>query len=201
MLVVISNPEVIEDEAVIINQLFDEGMPLFHLRKPNYSREELTTLLNQIKSEYYSKISLHQYHEMANDFGINRLHFTEKNRLGTQEDMLQNLKKESLLSTSVHSVGDYKNLGNNFEYSFFGPVFNSISKEGYHAALGNGFSVTNIKNKTKIIAIGGINQDNITKVFDMGFDGAAVLGAIWQSPKNAICNFKLIMEEWKKTDQ
>ena len=144
MLVVISNPEVIEDEAVIINQLFDEGMPLFHLRKPNYSREELTTLLNQIKSEYYSKISLHQYHEMTNDFGINRLHFTEKNRLGTEEDMLQNLKTESILSTSVHSVGDYKNLGNTFEYSFFGPVFNSISKEGYHATLENGFGVVNI---------------------------------------------------------
>lgn len=201
MLVVISNPEVIENEGAIINELFGEGMLLFHLRKPNYSRELLTNLLNSIKSEHYPKIALHQHHEMAKGFGITRLHFTEKNRLGTQEDVLKNLKKESILSTSVHNVGDYKNLGNTFEYSFFGPVFNSISKEGYHATLENGFSVANIKSKTKIIAIGGINQDNISKVFDIGFDGAAVLGAIWQSPKNTICHFKLIMKQWKITDQ
>ncbi|WP_204280099.1 hypothetical protein, partial [Raoultella ornithinolytica] len=39
------------------------------------------------------------------------------------------------------------------------------------------FSVQN----SKLIAIGGIDEHNCVKAFDMGFTGVAVLGAIWQS--------------------
>jgi thiamine-phosphate pyrophosphorylase len=201
MLVVISNPSAIADEAIIINELFDVGMQLFHLRKPGYSKDELRELLNKINPQHYSKIALHQYHEMANDFGITRIHLTEKNRSELNDDELRKLKEANILSTSVHSIESYKTLSKQFDYAFFGPVFNSISKQGYTAVVDNEFNLSGIKTSTKIIAIGGINEENINKVFDMGFDGVALLGAIWQAPVDVVTNLKKIMNRCRISAQ
>jgi thiamine-phosphate pyrophosphorylase len=39
--IVISNPTVIQNEANLINDLFNEGLSCFHLRKPNASEAEI----------------------------------------------------------------------------------------------------------------------------------------------------------------
>ena len=188
MIIIISNPAPVADEAKIINDLFDAGMELFHLRKPDYSKEELKTLLLKIGFEHYSKIALHQHHELAEEFGITRLHYNEKKRMESKE-----LKKERcVLSTSVHSIKDYKNLSPDFNYAFLGPVFNSISKINYPTIVQENFNLSGNKTFTKIIAIGGIDEENINKAFEMRYDGVAVLGAIWQKPKEAVKNFKKI---------
>ena len=188
MIIIISNPAPLADEATVINELFDAGMELFHLRKPEYTKEELKTLLLKIGSDHYSKIALHQHHELTEEFEIKRLHYTEKKRMELKE-----FKKENgVLSTSVHSMKEYKNLSPDFDYAFFGPVFNSISKINYSSVVEDNFNLSREKTATKIIAIGGINEENINKAFEMGFDGAALLGAIWQEPKEALNNFKKI---------
>ena len=195
MIIVISNPERVADEATVINKLFDAGMELFHLRKPEYTKEELKTLLLKIGSEHYSKIALHQHHELAEEFGIKRLHYAEKKRMELKE-----LKKtDCVLSTSVHSMKDYKSLSSDFDYAFFGPVFNSISKINYTPVIGDDFNLSGNKTSTKIIAIGGIDEENVIKDFEMGFDGVAEVGAIWQEPKEAVYNFKNIHNKCRLT--
>ena len=49
MLVVISNPTAIANEASIINTLFDEGLRILHLRKPGIAPDEMSALIEQIK--------------------------------------------------------------------------------------------------------------------------------------------------------
>ncbi len=51
--IVISNPTVIHNEAKLINQLFNEGLPHFHLRKPNISESEMESLLHQIDAKFH----------------------------------------------------------------------------------------------------------------------------------------------------
>jgi thiamine-phosphate pyrophosphorylase len=201
MIIIISNPEPMADEANFINALFDAGMELFHLRKPDDSQEDLRQLLNKINQEHYSKIALHQHHEIAGDFGIARIHFTEKKRSELNEDELRKLKEVNMLSTSVHSIESYKTLSKQFDYTLFGPVFNSISKKGYTSVLEQEFNLAGIKLLTKMIAIGGINEENINKVFDIEFDGVALLGAIWQIPGDAVTNFKKITNKCRRSAQ
>ena len=74
-LIVISNPISISSEAQIINNLFNEGLRYFHLRKPNESMENIERLLAQIHPSFYPNIALHQHHQLASKFGIKRLHF------------------------------------------------------------------------------------------------------------------------------
>lgn len=202
MLVVISHPYPLTNEADYINALFDEGMEVFHLRQPDVLVDELKQLLDNIKPAYRSQIALHQHHEIKNEYGITRLHFTEVKRKGMSEKkFLQLTDSNNIFSTSIHQTEDYQKLSPCFSYTFFGPVFNSISKEGYTSTLSNGFIFPVEKSHSKVIAIGGINATNMRETMNMKFSGVAVLGAIWQKPNESIQQFKAIQKAWTQIDQ
>lgn len=191
MLIVISNPTFIKNEASLVNQLFDEGLEVFHLRKPESSKNELLFLLQEINSKHYSKIALHGHHDVAQKFGITRLHYTEGIRKQLNFEQLSG--SENIYSTSVHALDEYKNLSAHFSYTFISPLFDSISKPGYQAQSFD-LSSINKKKETKLIALGGINVVNYSKAYEMGFDGIALLGAIWNS-EDVIKTFKTIQTQ------
>ena len=64
---VISNPTPIANEAELVNGLFDEGLEVLHLRKPEATVDDIQSLLKQINSKYHHQIALHQHHEIADD--------------------------------------------------------------------------------------------------------------------------------------
>ena len=76
----------------------------------------------------------------------------------------------------------FNELNESWEYAFISPVFQSISKKGYGE---NSNILNDIKrrnnSKVKLIALGGINENNIQEVFDSEVDGVALLGAIWEN--------------------
>jgi len=194
-LVVISKEDFFSDEADYINRLFEEGMTSFHLRKPNASIQEIQSLLSSIDSNFLKNISLHQYHSLAPDYGIKRLHFTEANRLNTSREQLDLLRKSGYtLSTSVHSMENLQDFTGLFDYIFYSPVFDSISKSGYKSNLPANFKVNDEYQSIQTIALGGINSLNIKLVKEMKFNGAAVLGSLWQNPENAVSEFLKLKE-------
>ncbi len=200
MLIVVSNPTPVANEATIINALFDDGLEILHVRKPGADINELRALIEKIQSTYHHQIAIHQHHEIANDYGIKRLHFTETKRKEMSEEALIQLKGDkNILSTSIHQIEAYNTLSACFDYTFFGPVFNSISKQGYTSSLKNDFVFPVKDNHPKVMAIGGIEATNIQKAMDMQFNGAAVLGTIWQIPGESIQQFKAVQKAWEQT--
>lgn len=198
MVIVISNPTSIKDEHLIINQLFDAGLECFHLRKPGSSPNELQYLLSRIEKKNHSGIALHQHHELADSFGIHRFHYTGEDRKSlTKKDLDKHNEKAETISTSIHDLEEYQMLSCSFDYVFFGPVFNSISKPDYNSTLKSDFKIPLLR-KIKMIALGGIESSKITRIKEYGFDGAAVLGNIWTDPKKSIANFKSIKQEWER---
>ena len=194
-LIVISNPEAIANEAGIINRLFEAGLTRLHLRKPGYSEQKMAALLKQIDEQFYHHIALHQYHETAQDFGIERLHYTEQQRMNISAGKLAAQNKQGyILSTSIHNVAVLPSL-KWFDYAFLSPVFNSISKPGYMTNFAESLYLNKQCNYLNIIALGGINMSNINKIKAMNFDGAAVLGTIWNEPEIAVSNFKNLKQE------
>lgn len=168
-------------EAKGINELFEAGMGVFHLRKPDWSFEETAKLISNIDSKYHTQIAIHHHHYLSKEFDIRRLHFTESHRKNTDAKQIIHLKASGfILSTSAHNQEDL-NLLNNFKYTFFGPVFDSISKKDYKSKVSKDFKLANHLINTKVIALGGINQSNINCVKSMSFHGVAVLGAIWEN--------------------
>nr|WP_255607465.1 thiamine phosphate synthase [Pedobacter polysacchareus] len=210
-MIVISKPSFFKGEAQLINELFDLGMQRFHLRKEASDRRAHEVLLREINPCYLERIALHQFHELAVDFDLHRLHFKEKERLeGRHGDFT--MKPEITLSTSIHSTTHLTDL-HNFKYTFFGPVFQSISKKDYPGMIPAGFNLHQIADPkkpqqevknlppsmTKVIALGGVTASKISQLQQMNFDGAAVLGALWNAPEQAIPNFKKIKQACQTT--
>ena len=187
LVIIVSNPTALQNEAIHINELFNEGMQLFHLRKPNYTLDQMEELLKQIDIKNYHLISLHQHHELAVKYKLTRIHFPEHKRKETSEMQLKEWKDKGFtLSTSIHELEEYKNLSNVFDYTFYGPVYTSISKPDYKPKLNGLPKLEQEERKVKIVAIGGVDADKIMALRDAGFDGAALLGAVWNGLNTGI---------------
>lgn len=194
-MLVITNPVPIPNEIDTIHSLFENGLELLHIRKPDFSKEEMKSFLSEIKSGYRQQLVLHSHHQLATEFGINRIHFTEKTRMEMTDESLKNWKKNGfILSTSIHKMNDFEGLYNVFDYTFFGPVFESISKPDYHSNIDFKKELEHrTNNKTALIALGGITSDKIKTALEYGFDEVALLGTIWNS-NHPIENFKLCQQ-------
>ena len=193
-LIVVSSPDQVNDETSIINKLFELGLEYFHIRKPADTEEQVRKLIAGIEPDYYPCLSLHQHHSLAEEFGIKRLHYTENERGKLNNNTLEGLISNGfILSTSIHDLSLLPSL-NEYHYVFFGPVYNSISKQGYTSVLPPGFKLSKINGSPIIIGIGGIEAKNIAGIKKMNFDGAAILGSIWNNTKQAVENLKIIQQ-------
>lgn len=199
-LIVISSPTPVSQEAATINSLFDAGLELLHVRRPGMDAFELETLLQEIYPAHLAKMALHQHHQLAGQFGIRRLHLPEQQRLATSHEQLNELKEQGhILSTSIHALKDHQSLPAYFNYAFYGPVFESISKQGY-APRENFKGLEKKKSAVKLVAIGGVTPERIEEVKHWGFDGAAMLGAIWNSPGQAAGVLRRCYDKLKQTE-
>ncbi|MBS7252713.1 thiamine phosphate synthase [Flavobacterium branchiicola] len=189
-MIVITNPFFVEDEIDILHSLLKEGLSLLHIRKPDFSELEMAQFIHQIKLEYRANLVMHNHHDLAEDFGINRLHFSEKERKSLNDFPARFSKPRSFKSTSTHSIESFNSL-ENFEYAFLSPLFKSISKENYFPERDLFEELKSRTNhKTKMVALGGIDSENIRQVLEKGFDDVALIGSIWKN-ENPLKQFKL----------
>lgn len=173
-----SYPKVVLNEAARINLLMEREYDVFHLRKPDWTKEQVKDLLSQLDQNVLKRTALHQHYDLAVEFGIQRLHFNSSKRLNLSSEELQEMKwKDAIFSTSAHSVEEYLSLPAVFDYTFLSPVFDSISKEDYKA---NRFNLSKKNPHVDVIALGGVNFKNVQLINQMGFDGCAFLGSIWK---------------------
>ena len=191
-MIVLTNPLPVINEIDTIHSLFENGLELLHIRKPDFSETEMNAFLSEIKSDFRQQLVLHSHHQLASAAGIHRIHFTEKARIETSEKSLKIWQKNGfLLSTSVHQMIDFEEISSVFAYAFFGPVFESISKPKYVSNLDFKKELEHRKNnKTALLAVGGITADKIKTALEYGFDDVALLGTLWNS-NHPIENFIL----------
>ena len=191
-LVVISNATAVPNEAAIIQQLFEEGLDVLHLRKPEADEQAVRQLIESIPADYHNRIAMHGFFHLMEEYNIHRWHFREQHRQETAIEAMAQLKNKGYtLSTSVHDLPTVQRLTSLFTYVFFSPVFDSISKQQYKGIAGDDFYLEEEQKPVPVIALGGVDAGNIRSTMAMNFDGAALLGAIWKEPANAVENFKL----------
>lgn len=92
-------------------------------------------------------------------------------------------------STSIHRLNDWPTLSGQTELALYSPIFSSISKPGYGPTVSLAEidqQIVSIRQQSvqlpRLIGLGGIHADNINAVRLAGFDGAALMGALWQAP-------------------
>ncbi len=175
---VLSLPDFFDGEAQLIQQLFENGMPCFHLRKPAATVEEIEALINKIDASYYNRMIVHDQVELAKKYNLKGVHFSFRTRNEISTPLPNFIK-----SWSCHSLAELAEISNSVDDAFLSPVYDSISKDGY---LSN-FKFNDIRadlkqiNSCQVFALGGISIDKVEEIKILGFDGIAVLGTLWQS--------------------
>lgn len=191
-MIVITNPTAIANETNTIHALFENGLELLHIRKPDFSESEMRVFLSSINPEYRQQLVLHSQHQIAEEFEIIRFHLTEKHRFEICPETLYWYNEKGVrLSTSTHTIVDFNALNILYEYAFLSPVFPSISKANHQSRI-DLFEVIKERTNfsTQLVALGGISPENMKTTIAQGFDKNALLGTIWNS-KQPIENFKL----------
>lgn len=164
------------EEHRILTALFDEGLGLLHLRKPNTEPVYSERLINLLPASYRKNIVVHDHFYLKNEYNLRGIHLNQRN-----PEPPQGYKGQ--ISRSCHSADEVKASKKAFDYVFLSPIFDSISKDGYKSA----FTPDDLRLLAKqrvidkhVMALGGVSLDNIARLKDYGFGGAVVLGALWQ---------------------
>lgn len=191
-LIVITQPVLFPGELTYVEALFKAGLQRLHFRKPGATEEEIGAFLQRLSPEWYPRLVLQGQPELARQLGIGRLHMS----LEPWREYSEKAAAAGTLSTSLHSMEELETIESGdrkheLEYVYVSPLFDSISKKGYLANVGLLAEVPALKDRTiPVIGLGGIGKDNIAIVKDHGWDGAALLGYIWDDPKLAVTRFE-----------
>ena len=196
---IIITPEINHaEEFGSIPFFFSNGLSKLHLRKPFFALSDYRDYLSRIDKKFHAGISIHGHFSLLDEFPGLGAHIPSQVREEGRLAEIINLSRPSSLSASFHSWNEIEENPYPFDYVFISPVFNSISKKGYKAAI----DITmkrqvsqkiNLQNKKapSIIALGGVDAANIGLLQKNGFDGAAVLGAIWGSTDPVVSYMKI----------
>jgi len=176
-LIVITSAEHLDREADKINALFDAGMEILHIRKPDFAENQYIDLIEAIKKKYHAQIKIHAFFDLAEKYNLLGVHLNSRNPNYTG-------KRTVNISKSCHSIAELKEI-ENYDYVFLSPIFDSISKQGYRSNFSDAVlteASQNGKINQKVIALGGINLETLPMVKKYAFGGVAVLGGIAPPP-------------------
>ncbi|MBC9911074.1 thiamine phosphate synthase [Chitinophaga varians] len=195
MIWVITSPERIHEEEQIVADLLQAGASHLLLRKPSWQTADYLSFLEKIAPEWHPRIIVRDHAGVSSRFAVGGLHLSEKKRCSTDTRTLQRFP---LCSTGIHDTAAIATMPSTFNVLLLSPVFNSISKTGYHGRFAQ--PLPNKQGK-RILALGGVDASNIHQLKAWHFDGAALLGAIWQQPEKAVTLYQRIQQRWNSNDQ
>ena len=180
-IIIITSPVAVEGETASICRLLDSGVvDRLHLRKPSLTEVDTRLLIERIPERLYPAISIHDHHHLAAEYGLGGIHLNSRNPLPPVDGF------PGFVSRSCHSVEEVKKalLIDNADYCFLSPLFDSVSKRGYKGAIGEAechtLSLDGLLTE-RVIPLSGITPERLPEVAWLGFKGAAILGAAWET--------------------
>ncbi|PTX97689.1 thiamine phosphate synthase [Opitutus sp. ER46] len=184
-LVVISPERDRADELAVLDALCAAGLERYHVRKPHASAVALAAWLQGVPTRWRARLVLHQHHELAARFGLGGVHHRDP---GAEPASVAG--DASAVSRSCHDLATLRAAAGRYPSVFFCPVFASVSKPGHGpVAAGELAAVsswlrarTGEERRPEVLALGGVTAANAAQALALGFDGVAVIGAVWEAP-------------------
>lgn len=173
-LIAITPEQTLSDETERIVRLIDAGFDYIHLRKPQMSEADMREYVKALPAECRGRLKMHYFLPLAGEFGLGGVHLNSRCQLPPEGWRGQT-------SRSCHSLSEV-DANHGLDYVFLSPVFDSISKQGYHSNFAESQLRGNVDGK--VIALGGVTADKIQWLADVGFGGCALLGYLFGVDRN-----------------
>lgn len=173
-LIVVTAPTFFVEEDQIITALFEEGLDILHLRKPETPAMYSERLLTLIPSRYHRRIVTHEHFYLQEEFNLMGIHLNSRNP-SQPHDYSEHI------SCTCHSIQEIQHKKNYYDYMFLGPIFAGHSQETDNILKPEELREARKQRiiDSKVMAIGGISLDNILEIKDYGFGGAVITSALW----------------------
>lgn len=175
-LVLLTSPTFFVEEDKILSTLFEEGLDMLHLRKPNSEPVYCERLLTLIPQEFHKRIVVHDHFYLRDEFGLMGVHLSRRNPEGPKS-------YKGPVTRTCYSIEELRTYRPECQYLFLRNIFDSISEPNNTAS----FSSEQIQMAKregvidkKVMAEGGISLETIPQLRDMGFGGAVVRGDLWK---------------------
>ncbi len=170
-LIAITSENADAHEVDYVKAVIDHGFYCVHVRKPAFTTSEMRSYLDAIPCSYLPRITLGSHRHLAAEYAVGGIHYKSSEPVETTATALRKSK-------SCHSIEEVKQCASMVDYAFLSPIFDSISKAGYNShfdeTLLRQYADRGMLNS--VVALGGIDSENVVKVRDLGFAGAAFLG-------------------------
>jgi thiamine-phosphate pyrophosphorylase len=195
---VVSPPGEVDGEAEVVQALCTAGLERYHLRKPGWEQARVADWLGRLPPSCCSRVVLHAHHALAERFRVGGVHFGDGDEPG--DDRL-GLPGGGLTSRSCHDPETLAARLSRYDSLFFGPVFASLSKPGYGPAPAHALDQVRAllserdqsQRRARVLAIGGITPERLPTCSAMGFDGVAIVGAVWSTADPAAAFSKILL--------
>jgi len=195
-LVVVSSPKDQPNEIVEVIRMFEAGLEYFHVRKPRMGRKELIDYIKLFPEKYRKRLIIHSYHGLASNLSLGGIHLSRKHRkrgkfYRIKLSLKRKFNKKLVVTRTFHKLTDITNEKRKYSYTFLSPVFDSIT----HSTLSGGFSKRALlimipQARQPVYALGGVTEERFTEISDLGFEGAVLLGSVWNSEEAPHIVFK-----------
>ncbi|MCB1123440.1 MAG: thiamine phosphate synthase [Verrucomicrobiae bacterium] len=186
-IIVISPEGDFPNEHDWVTKLFAAGLARFHLRKPRMTEKQLQHYLDCIPENFRSRVVTHQAYNLVDDYELAGWHIKDDAvQVSWAEDLRTKRETGKILSRAIHRLDDLDQDLRGWDYVFLSPVFESISKMEYgpkwkESQLTAALRYCRDAYHTRVFALGGVDESRIHSCNLMGFDGVALLGAVWKS--------------------
>ena len=162
----------------VVEEAIKGGAEIIQLREKEWNKEKVkeeAIKLNKICKENNVLFIVNDYVDVALEIGADGVH------LGQSDMSIGEARKicgdKLIIGLSTHSVEQaVKADKEDVDYITIGPIYKTRSKD-YTVGTGIIKEVVN-KVKKSVIAIGGINKDNIGSVLEQEVKGVAVISAV-----------------------
>lgn len=170
-----------QETGRIINLLQSGAIDFFHIRKPGGNSSDYRKLVEKIPAALHPRIVIDDHYHLAGLYNLGGIHLKSSDLAGSDRELME--KRNAFFTRSCHSIEEISCLkSDDYKYVFLSPIFDSISKKGYHSkfdlnekGFGNEFVPHNV------LALGGVEPEKFKKLFESKFVGAALLGYLWQT--------------------
>lgn len=172
--IAITQPFAIDGEDATIRHLLANGFDIVHLRKPDVGIEYCRDLLGRLTPMERARIVVHDHYSLYEEYALRGVHLNRN--ICSYPTHYQGTR-----TRSCHSLEEVAKHKEECDYLFLSPIFDSISKRGYHSKFSHE-ELLDASNKgiidTRVIALGGVTPERIEYLKSLHFGGVATLGAI-----------------------
>lgn len=174
-LIIMTQPTYFVEEDKILTALFDEGLDVLHINKPESEPLYAERLLTLLPKRHYDQIVVHQHYYLKQEYDLRGIHIDSP-----EMPVPDGFRRHITRSTS--SVAQLKDMKKQCDYVMLHSLFDSLHDE-VRASLSMQ-DMLEARRKglidKKVYALGGMTLEGIQMAKDLGFGGVVICGDLWR---------------------